>query len=153
MKSLTTYLFVMFMAMFWVFRIVVAACYNFGVEFISTPMDLNFEVILLFLTFVALILVIKRKIFGGVIYLIGNGLYFGTSIFNAMNVSGNSMMNYFDILISFIGILLPILVLFDLLLDKNRKAHPTDKKTDWFYKNKEYDRQFDERADRNEYKF
>ena len=39
------------------------------------------------------------------------------------------------------------------LLDKNRKAHPVDKKTDWFYKNEKFDRQFDERADRNEYKF
>ena len=50
MKNLTTYLFVMFMIMFWVFRIIVAVCFNLGVDFVSTPMDLNFEVILLFLT-------------------------------------------------------------------------------------------------------
>ena len=86
-------------------------------------------------------------------YLIGNGLYFGTSIFNSINAAGGSTINYLDMLISFIGLILPILVLFDLLLDKNRKAHPSDKKTDWFYKNKDYDRQFDKRADRNEYKF
>ncbi|MCI9365858.1 MAG: hypothetical protein HFJ54_04620 [Clostridia bacterium] len=154
MKNLTTYLFVMFMIMFWVFRIIVAFCYNMGLEFITIPMDLNFEIILLFLTFVAMILVIKRSMLGGIIYLIGYGLYFGTSIFNTLTANGAvmDMMTYTDLLFSGIGILLPILVLFDLLLDKNRKAHPKDKKTDWFYKNKEYDRQLDERADKNQYR-
>ena len=27
------------------------------------------------------------------------------------------------------------------------------KKTDWFFQNKDFDRQYDERADRNQYKF
>ncbi len=152
MKNLTTYLFVMFMIMFWVFRIIVAVCFNLGINFIVTPMDLNFEVILLFLTFISLILVVKRSVLGGIIYLIGNGLYFGASIFNAISQTQGTS-DYMNIFISFIGIVLPLLVLFDLLLDKNRKAHPVDKKTDWFYKNKDYDRKFDERADRNEYKF
>ena len=152
MKNLTTYLFVIFMIMFWVFRIIVAVCFNLGINFIVTPMDLNFEVILLFLTFISLILVVKRSVLGGIIYLIGNGLYFGASIFNAISQTQGTS-DYMNIFISFIGIVLPLLVLFDLLLDKNRKAHPVDKKTDWFYKNKDYDRKFDERADRNEYKF
>lgn len=155
MKNLTTYLFVMLMAMFWVFRIVVAFCYNLGIEFITKPMDLNFEIVLLFLTLVAMILVIKRSVLGGVIYLIGNGLYFGTFIYNLIPVinSGATIQNYMDLMFAAIGIVLPLLVLFDLLLDRNRKVHPVDKKTDWFYKNKDYDRNFDERADRNEYKF
>ena len=29
---------------------------------------------------------------------------------------------------------------FDLLLDKNRKANPKNKKTDWFFKNEKFDR-------------
>jgi len=154
MKNLTTYLFVIFMAMFWIFRIIVAFCYNLGIDFITKPMDLNFEIVLLFLTFIAMILVIKRSMLGGIIYLIGYGLYFGTSIFNVITSMGSSadIMIYTDILFSGIGILLPILVLFDLILDKNRKAHPKDKKTDWFYKNKEYDRNLDERADKNQYR-
>lgn len=155
MKNLTTYLFVMFMIMFWVFRIIVAFCYNLGIEFITTPMDLNFEIVLLFLTLVAMVMVIKRSILGGVIYLVGNGLYFGTIIINLIPIiiNGASIQTYMDLIFAAIGIILPLLILFDLLLDKNRKAHPIDKKTDWFYKNKDYDRKFDERADRNEYKF
>lgn len=151
MKNLTTYLFVIFMVMFWVFRIIVAFCYNLGIDFITIPTDLTFEIILLFLTFLSLILVIKRSILGGIIYLIGNGLYFGTSIFNA--ITSEAPINYTDLVFAALGILLPILVLFDLFLDQNRKDHPVDKKTDWFYKNKDFDRQYDERADRNQYKF
>lgn len=155
MKNLTTYLFVIFMAMFWIFRIIVAFCYNLGIDFVTKPIDLNFEIILLFLTFISMILVIKRSTLGGIIYLIGNGVYFGTSIFGILiDINeGKSGVNYADLLFAFIGILLPLLVLFDLLLDKNRKDHPVDKKTDWFYKNEDFDRKLDDRVDKNQYKF
>ena len=154
MKNVTTYLFVMFMAMFWVFRIIVAFCYNLGINFVVTPTDLNMEIVLLFLTFLAMILVIKRSTLGGIIYLIGNGLYFGTDIFNSiMQITNGENLNYGNFFASFLGITIPLLVLFDLLLDRNRKEHPVDKKTDWFYKNKDFDRQYDERADKNQYKF
>ena len=42
--------------------------------------------------------------------------------------------------------------LFDLIIDKSRKANPKDKKTDWFYKNEQFDRKLDERADKNNYR-
>ena len=51
MKNFTTYLFVIFMAMFWIFRIIVAFCYNLGVDFVTTPIDFNFEIVLLLLHF------------------------------------------------------------------------------------------------------
>lgn len=153
MKNVTTYLFVMLMAMFWIFRIIVAFCYNLGVDFITEPIDLNFEIVLLFLTFFAMILVIKRSMLGGLIYLAGNGLYFGYYIFNILTTNGEiTLQNYTDLMFAVIGIILPLLIVIDTLLDKNRKAHPTDKKTDWFYKNKDYDREVDERADKNQYR-
>ncbi len=43
--------------------------------------------------------------------------------------------NYISIFFSFIGILLPILALLDLVLDKSRTMRPKDKKTDWYYGN------------------
>ena len=154
MKNLTSYLFAIFMVMFWVFRIIVAFCYNLGVDFIVKPMDFNFEIILLFLTFAAIILVIKRSMLGGLIYLVGYGLYFGTDLFNRITNIGQGidLTSYLNLVISFIGLALPLAVLFDMLLDKNRKDHPVDKKTDWFYKNKDFDRQYDERADKNNYR-
>ncbi len=154
MKNVTTYLFVMLMAMFWVFRIIVAFCYNLGIDFITAPIDLNFEIVLLFLTLIAMVLVIKRSMLGGLIYLAGNGLYFGYyifDIFTTMSGQANSQ-NYIDLIFAVIGIILPLLIVFDTLLDKNRRAHPTDNKTDWFYKNKDYERKLDERADKNQYR-
>ena len=63
MKNLSTWLLVMFMAMFWVFRIVVAVTYELGIDFGGiTPLNTNLEIILLFLTLLCMVLVIKRKI-------------------------------------------------------------------------------------------
>ena len=59
---------------------------------------------------------------------------------------------YTNLFFDAIGILIPLVALIDVLLDKNRKLNPTDKKTDWFYKNKDYDRKLDERADKNNYR-
>ena len=71
-----------------------------------------------------------------------------------MSIINNSLeiSNYMTVFLELIGIVLPLAAVFDVLLDKNRKAHPTDKKTDWFYKNEEYDRKLDDRADKNNYR-
>ena len=37
-------------------------------------------------------------------------------------------------------------------LSKIKTVYEEEKKTDWFYKNEKYEREFDERADRNQYK-
>ena len=57
-----------------------------------------------------------------------------------------------SMIVSLIGVVLPLAVLIDLLLDKQRKANPKDNKTDWFYKNKDFDRKLDDRADKNNYR-
>lgn len=68
-------------------------------------------------------------------------------------IAGNAPIElYSNLLVCLVGIVIPIAAFFDVLLDKNRKANPIDKKTDWFYKNKEYDRKLDERADKNQYR-
>ena len=83
---------------------------------------------------------------------------FGTSAPEAAvsitaSVNGqNGMGNFMNALVIFIGILIPLLLFFDILLNKDRTAGRKDKKTDWFYTNKDYDREFDERADRNQYR-
>ena len=62
-------------------------------------------------------------------------------------------MNLFS---DFIAIMLAIFALFDMLVDKGRKANPIDRKTDWYFKNEKYDEELkkrDQREDQNEYKF
>lgn len=157
MKNLSTWLLVMFMAMFWAFRIVVAFTYELGIDFGGiTPLNMNLEIILLFVTLLCMVLVIKRKIIGALIYLLGYGMYFGVDLYNNIMpmLQGQELAitTYLNTFISFIGMIIPIAVLFDLLADSNRKAHPVDKKTDWFYKNEDYDRKLDDRADKNNYR-
>lgn len=155
MKSISSYLLVMFMAMFWFFRIIVAFTSTMGIDIGFVPMNINMEIILLFVVIPCMILVAKRKLLGGVLYIIAYGAYFGVDLYNIVIgiINGSTtLVEYSKAIVSFIGIVLPIAVLFNLLFDKARMANPVDKKTDWFYKNEEFDRKMDERADKNQYR-
>ena len=157
MKNLSTWLLVMFMVMFWIFRVVVAFTTQYKIDFGGiTAMNMNIEVILLFVVLACLILIIKRSLIGALIYLLAYGMYFGVDLYNnILTIISSEVLNpsvALNAFISLIGMIIPIAVLFDVLLDKNRKAHPVDKKTDWFYKNEQYDRKLDERADKNNYR-
>ena len=161
MKNFSTWILVMFMAMFWAFRIVVAVTYELGANFGGIePFNQALEIILLFVVLVCMLLIIKRKIVGALIYLAAYGMYFGTSLITGIttlitatsDVSISNAGMYLNTFISLIGIIIPIAVLFDLLLDQNRKANPKNKKTDWFYNNEQFDRKMDDRADQNNYR-
>ena len=159
MKKFSTILLVMFVAMFWVFRLIVAFMHEIGQDLGGIePFNQQMEIILLFVVLICLILIVKRKIVGALIYLVAYGLYFGTDLVSGITNlfdQGEGLIDivlYMNVFISLLGVVLPIAVLFDLLLDKNRKAHPKDKKTDWFYANEKFDRQLDERADKNNYR-
>ena len=159
MKKFSTILLVMFVAMFWVFRLIVAFMHEIGQDLGGIePFNQQMEIILLFVVLICLILIVKRKIVGALIYLVAYVLYFGTDLVSGITNLFNQgeglidIVLYMNVFISLLGVVLPIAVLFDLLLDKNRKAHPKDKKTDWFYANEKFDRQLDERADKNNYR-
>ncbi len=161
MKNFSTWMLVMFMAMFWLLRIVVAVTYEMGGSLGGIePINQTMEIILLFVVLLCMLLVIKRKLVGGLIYLLAYGLYFGANLMTGITamldttaeITISSMGAYLSLFVSLIGIVIPVAVLFDLLLDKNRKANPKDKKTDWFYKNEQFDREMDDRADKNNYR-
>ena len=159
MKNFSTILLVMFVAMFWVFRLIVAFMYEIGKDLGGiVPYNQQMEIILLFVVLLCMILIVKRKMVGALLYLVAYGMYFGTNLvstFENMANSGEGLVDitiYLNGFIALLGVALPIAVLLDLLLDKNRKAHPKDKKTDWFYKNEKFDRKLDERADKNNYR-
>ena len=157
MKNLLSYLLVIFMIMFWGFRIMVAINASLDKEFIVTPFDFTFEIALLFVTLFCIVLVVRRNMIGAILYVFSHALYFGVDLFNIVwpVFQGEAQLQVtqlFQMLISAIGIFLPVFVLMELAFDKNSKNHPKDKKTDWFYKNEEYDRQLDERADKNNYR-
>ena len=100
---------------------------------LEVPLNINMEIPLLFIALLCMILVVKRKIIGALLYLLSYGMYFGVDVVNNIQnilsaMEGSLDINaYMNLFMSFIGVILPISVMFDLLLDKNRKAHPKDK--------------------------
>ena len=156
MKNLSSWLIVIFMVAFIVFRTVVALTASMGGEFMVQPIDLTMEIILLFVALLCVPFIFKRQLIGALIYLVAYGWYFGQDLLSKVMIliEGNtlSVPEYTTFFFSLVGIALPIFALFDILLDKGRKLNPTDKKTDWYYKNEQYDRELDERADKNNYR-
>lgn len=157
MKKFSTYLLVMFMIIFWIVRIVVTLQFEFGKDFLGmVPMNETFEIAILFATLLCVILIVKRKFIGSIIYLTIHAIYFGGDITNKLSIIANggtlTFNNDVQLIFSMLGIILPLAVLIDLLLDENRKNNPKDKKTDWFYDNEQFDRKLDERADKNNYR-
>ena len=51
MKKLSSWLIVMFILMFWLFRVIVAITGSMGLEFVTKPINNNVEIILLFVVF------------------------------------------------------------------------------------------------------
>lgn len=156
MNRLSTWMLVMFMVMFWIFRVIVAVLPEFGTTLGSiVPLNSQLEIILSFVVLACIVLVVKRKIIGGLIYIVAYGMYFGVDLFKNVGslIDGStSMETTVNTLISFVAIILAVSVLLDLVFDKARKKNPKDKKTDWFYNNEKFDRQLDERADKNNYR-
>ena len=158
MKSLSSWLLVMFMGMFWVFRIVVAFQAQYEQDFGGfIAFNLTIEVILLFLAIICMALVLRRSLIGGIIYLGAYGYYFGgyilincvPSLILGENISISILQNT---MVSAVGLIIALFVFFDLLIARVRRRDPKDKKTDWYFKNDKYDRKYDERADKNEYR-
>ena len=152
MKNFSSILITIFAFMFWTFRLITTILYTIGVDFMAMPIDITMEVPLLFITFICICYIIKRKLLPTIIYLISHFLYYGLYLYQSLTVNTLTLNNYMDLFFAIIGISIPLATFFDILLDKNRKSHPVDKQTDWFYKNKNYDRKMDDRADRNQYR-
>lgn len=154
MKSFANWMTVVFMVMFWGLRVIIAYMAGAEKSFILQPIDLTVEIVILFITLVCIALVIKRKKIGGIIYLISYIGYFGTDLFKVLTpvLKGepfNASMGL-NAFVSILGVILSIVVMMDLLADNVKKKE--DKDTDWFYANKEFDRNLDDRDDKNNYR-
>lgn len=157
MKSMMSYLLVMLMGVFWLFRLIVAFTASLAIDIGFQPINMVTEIVLLFVVFGCILLVAKEKIIGALIYLVAHAMYFGVDLYHCImpiivNSGAGALEDYTRVAVSFVAIVLPIAILFMMLMEKNRTAHPVDKKTDWFYKNDEFDRKLDDRADQNEYR-
>ena len=74
------------MVMFWAFRAIVTLMAELHQDFGGiVPLNKTLEIILLFLVLVCIVLVVKRKMVGALMYLLSYGIYFGTDILKNIN--------------------------------------------------------------------
>ena len=143
--------------LFWIFRFIVCLAVTLEIEFICEPLNTGLEIGVLFATIPCFVFVLKRNIIGAASYMALYVSYFGTALYNTINQvnpeQGLNVANQVDMICSIVGIAITVLTFIDILFNKHRKAIVGGhKKTDWYYNESKYDRQFDERADRNQYK-
>lgn len=155
MTSLFSYLLTFFGIAFWFFRALVTLFYQLDMDFFAQPLNVTYEIIVLFSTLPCILLVVKRNIVGAAAYMGIYITYFGTAVYEAFlgaQAGGFNLVNSSDMLITIIGVIIPVLTFLDVLFNKNRSLGKNTGAGDWFYKNEAFDREFDERADRNQYK-
>ena len=154
MQKFSTWMVLSLDIVFWIVRIIATYTSAMAIDFMITPINLNTEIMLLFVALLCFMLIAKRKLLGVILYLVSYLGYFGVDLWNNLVLTNGqiSAANYMNVFFSFIGIALPIFTMLDWLLDKNKQLHPTDKKTDWYYTNKKYDIKKDEREDKNNYR-
>ncbi len=155
--SMFSYLLTILGIVFWIFRTIITIMYTNGANFMIQPLNSALEIALIFATIPCMLLVLKRNIIGAAFYMAIYVSYFGTAIYNSINsISDNNGLAVADsaeLMLAIVGVVIPVLTFIDILLNKNRKAIiGGNNKTDWYYKNDQYDRQYDERADKNQYK-
>ena len=144
-----SYLITIFAALYWIFRVVVVYTFSLGINFIVTPMNMNIEIAIIFITLFSFIFIVKRNVFGALLYFVCYGWYFGTSLYNELT---SEIANSTSVFFSILALAIAVLLLLDIFLNKDRK-NISDDRTKWFFKNKKFDRNLDERTDKNKYKF
>ena len=150
------YIITTFAAIFWVFRVVITLIYTSESTFSIIPLNMTFEIVVLFITFACIILIAKRKMLGAVVYLIAHCAYFGVDAYQNLRTIIEltpTPAAYISLFISFIAVIIPVLAIMDIGLSSGKKGSGKNRKTDWFYGTTDYDRKFDDRADKNQYKF
>lgn len=155
MRTMSNYLIIMFSVLVFIFRLIVVFTTIMGIEFMVQSINVNFEIAYLFVMLISIILLSKNKLSGAILYLISSFAYFGPTLLSrfkyafSSNISADTAL---EIVVSFICVVIPIFAFFIIALAKKQEKKPVDKKTDFFYKNEAYDRKYDERADKNNYR-
>jgi len=155
MRSMANYLIIMLTIMLFIFRMIVVFTTILGIDFMVQAINVNYEMGLLLIMIVSIILMSKNKLSGSIILLIASLAYYGPSLLNQITYVLSktiSLETAMEIVISLVGIIIPLFAFFIIAFAKEQEKRPVDKKTDFFYKTDAYDRKYDERADKNNYR-
>lgn len=155
MRTMGNYLIIMLTVMLFIFRFIVVFTGAMEIEFMVKPINLNYEIALLFVMLLSIILISKNKLSGAVILVIASLAYYGPSLMEQITVilSTTASIEFaIQVIVSIVGIVIPIFAFFIIAFAKEQEKRPVDKKTDFFYKTDKYDREYDERSDKNNYR-
>ena len=101
MNNFSTWMIAIFMVMFWLFRAVVGLCTQYSIDMLGiVSYNFTYEVIIAFLTIPCIVLVVKRKLTGGLLYLALYGIYFGgdvTAKLNTLSKEVNENITNYDL--------------------------------------------------------
>ena len=136
-RTMSHYLIIMFMVMLLLFRFVVLFTTVLGISFPVVVSNEKIETGMLLITLISIILFTKTKLSGAIIYLVSSFAYYGPEFIKLLPVAMNGVTST-NMAVQ--------------IYDKKQELHPVDKKTDFFYKGDQYDRKYDERADKNNYR-
>ena len=155
MRTMSNYLIIMFSVMLFIFRLIVVFTTALGIDFIVQSINIKYEIAYILIMLLSIILISKNKLTGAKIFVISSIVYYGPSLLNQITVVTSNVISIdmaVQLLISLVGVIIPIFAFFIIAFAKEQEKRPVDKKTDFFYKNEAYDRKYDERADNNNYR-
>lgn len=141
----------------WILRFFVAwSDYSMKESFIQ-PYNFTIEIVLLFASLVFIVGIIKGKLWAAILYFTSYALYLGIPLLefiisNASNGFWNTLISNYNMLASIIGIVIAFLPFMYILANIGRDGNKKMKDMEWFFKKGNYERVYDERADRNQYK-
>ena len=150
MESVFDFLCGIIMTMFWIFRLVISALVFLEIDIPITIPYLTIEIVTLFVTLICIICVFKRKILGSLLYFVMYFGYFGFDLFNIYK-NGQIATSTANVAFDFIAIILATIIIMNVILSKVMRINKKND-TEWFYGGKQYDRELDERADKNNYR-
>jgi len=156
MLGIFSYLITIFGMFYWCFRAYVSLMFALGRPFFCEPVNAGLEITMLFISVPCLVFIVKRSLVAATVFFGMYVAYFGQAVYESilqMMENGVEIINASSLFVNILGILIPLLTFLDILLNKNRKGYGGGKKSDIFYKGDKFERNYDERADKNQYKF
>ena len=154
MKTMSNYLIIMLTILLLIFRLVVLITATMEINFAIKPINIDYEIALIFIMLFCTILISKNKLSGAIILTIASIAYYGPSLLGQITglSSGVSLDSAMQVVVSMVCIVIPIVAFFIIAFAKEQEKRPVDKKTDFFYKTDKYDIKYDDRADKNNYR-
>ena len=105
MQKFSTWMVLSLDIVFWIVRIIATYTSAMAIDFMITPINLNTEIMLLFVALLCFVLIAKRKLLGVILYLVSYLGYFGVDLWNNLVLTNGqiSAANYMNVFFSFIG--------------------------------------------------